>query len=204
MELSKTTIKKLYGAVVVLFFMLVIAAVPMKKVEAAVPPGIITINGNVTPQSYNDLIYYLNLIDKNDSALMKSFVDNGWKIVLTAEDLNTTKFNGQQPGVQGYTDYNGKTIYVQSGSYVYCVLHEMGHYLDFITGNNSMTPNFSMIYNVERANLTTYGGMSPSEFFAEVFMYLYLNPGKVTSSCPYAAQYVSYIRMLPAPAGWYM
>ncbi len=149
---------------------------------------------DLTQEQYNMFGYYLNAAIAADPNLVQTFVDNGWRIILTTTSLDTLVFGGTTEGVEGATYFPQKTVYVHAGEYSYCVVHELGHFLDYVNGFASYTSGFGGIYYAEAANLTEYGKTSPTEFFAEVYSYLVLDPNTVYTYCPYAAEFVNSCR----------
>ena len=150
--------------------------------------------GDVTYDQYQVFAAYLNAVVASDPNLIQTFVSDGWKIVLTTVDLNTLMFGGTTDGVEGATYFPDKTIYIHTGEYAYCVVHEMGHYLDYVHGFVSDTGNFANLYYAEGANLTEYGKSSTAEFFAEVFSFLVLDPQTAYARCPQTSAFVQAYR----------
>ena len=150
----------------------------------------VSILGNVSDSEYEDFCAYLETVIEADPQVISAFEEDDWEIILTTADLDDLLFQGQTEGVEGCTYFNQKTIYVHAGQYSYCVVHEIGHYIDYKCNYTSKTSEFETIYKSESANLTEYGQTSATEFFAEVYEYLLLQPTTLTSSCPQAASYV--------------
>ncbi len=127
---------------------------------------------------------------------MKTFVDDGWQIVLVPT-LNESQFGGPDKELAGYTLPATKTIYIVSDGYEYLIRHEIGHYLDHIYGRTQgLTwitdgPMFQMIYAKEGQNLGAAGALNAGEFYAEVFRNMMENPAGTMASCPEAYAYVT-------------
>ncbi|MBQ7677571.1 MAG: hypothetical protein IJT32_04990, partial [Lachnospiraceae bacterium] len=150
--------------------------------------------GDVSYDDYQMFTPYLNAVAASDPNLFETFVQNGWKIVLTPIDLNGLLFGGNADGVEGATYFPDKTIYIHTGEYSYCVVHEMGHFLDYVRGFVSDSGSFANLYYAEGANLTSYGRSSTAEFFAEVFSYLVLDPNTAYARCPQTSAFVQAYR----------
>ncbi|MCR4586924.1 MAG: hypothetical protein K5682_00825 [Lachnospiraceae bacterium] len=143
--------------------------------------------GSVSDDQYSEFCTYLEMIDED---ILADFEADGWKLILTSADLDDLLFRGQTNGVEGCTYPTQKTIYVHAGEYVYCVIHEMGHYIDTDQGYLSKTPEFAAIFAEEGANLTAYGSTEATEFFAEVYCYSVLDPDTLAEKCPKAYSYL--------------
>lgn len=138
------------------------------------------------------------VMDKYDdipSAITDSFVNDGWTLCITSENMAVTKLSGsiqyQNAIVCGLTDSSAKTIYILADSDgVGAVYHEFGHYIDWKTGYTSKGSSFAAIYSAEASGLTSYGTTSATEFFAEVYSYIMSDPATVASKCPDAYSYV--------------
>ncbi|NTV78114.1 MAG: hypothetical protein HGA25_02960 [Clostridiales bacterium] len=148
----------------------------------------VDVMGNVSQEDYDTFAYYLEMADDN---LAEDFAEEGWTIILTSADLDSLLFGGRTDGVMGCTYYGKETIYVQTGDYSYCVIHELGHYLDYYYDFISTATDFVTIYNEEAASLSEYGQTCSEEFFAEVYSYSILEPDTTAQSCPDAYEYVN-------------
>ncbi|MCR5746886.1 MAG: hypothetical protein K6G03_04190 [Lachnospiraceae bacterium] len=146
--------------------------------------------GNVSDTDYSKFSEYIADIESVESAVMSRLSSEGWKVILTTADLNKLLFKGESSNVVGCTCTGTKEIYVSAGEYSYCIYHELGHYIDYVLGWKSATDEFTSIYNSEKGNLTDYGQTSAEEFFAEVHMYMYLEPDTIAEKCPLAYEYV--------------
>ncbi|MCR5108123.1 MAG: hypothetical protein K6B28_08155 [Lachnospiraceae bacterium] len=147
--------------------------------------------GAVSEGDYDYFSQYMDILSSEQSSVMDSFLSSGWKIILTSADLDELLFNGQTENVAGCTYSSRKEIYVESGDSSYCVIHEIGHYIDYVLNYASQTEEFQSIYAKESGNLTDYGTTSAEEFFAEVYMYSLLEPETTAEKCPLAYAYVT-------------
>jgi len=148
----------------------------------------VDVMGNVSQEDYDEFASYLEMADDN---LVADFAEEGWTIILTSADLDRLLFGGQTEGVMGCTYYAKETIYVQTGDYSYCVIHELGHYLDYYYNYISTSTDFVSIYNEEAINLSEYSQTCSEEFFAEVYIYSILEPDTTAQSCPDAYEYIN-------------
>ncbi len=76
------------------------------------------------------------------------------------------------------------------------LLHEMGHFVDFVNDYPSSSKEFQKIYKSEKKkaksfyNSPSYTLSSPREYFAESFSTFYSNPAKLKSKCPKTYAYM--------------
>ena len=146
--------------------------------------GIGEIKGNVDPSLLNDLNSELNRLP---SSIINAFVNEGWHIYLTDENISNTYFNGRYYSVEGATIYESKIIVIEARkSAIYeSTIHEMGHFVDYENGFTSESNEFSDIYNNEvelfKSRITNSSCVTnKQEFFAETFYYMYKDSSKCT------------------------
>ena len=152
----------------------------------------VQILGEVDQTAYSDFSEYLNMVLSDNMGLTSRFCSDGWNIILTSADLNDLLFSGKTSGVVGATVFNDKTIYCNT-SYPEAVIHELGHYLDYVCGMVSSGEEFTSLYYSEASNLTEYGETSSAEFFAEVYKYIHTQPDEAWSRCPNSCAFVQNI-----------
>lgn len=150
--------------------------------------------GEIADNEYEALKTYIDVTYDDCSWVMDSLSSNGWEIVLTSADLDMLLFDGSTDGVTGATVFADKTIYIEAGEYEYCVVHEIGHYLDYINSFVSTQSEFTQIYNEEGSNLSEYGSTDRLEFFAEVFMYGILEENTTASKVPQAYEFIENLK----------
>lgn len=127
------------------------------------------------------------------SNILTSFVNNGWHIYATGENIASVYFGGAYKSVRGATMWDSKSIVIECrDAAMTAPCHEMGHYLDYMCGNPSLGSEFAGIYNEEvatfKSQISNPGCVSSAqEFFAETFYYVCKNPSKCT---PKAAEFV--------------
>lgn len=146
--------------------------------------------GDVQASDYATFDSYMTMLESQHSSLVNKYLSEGWKVVLTTADLDELLFHGSTQNVVGATVSSSKTIYVESGQYSYCVIHEFGHYMDYKLGMISEKNDFSSIYASEGNNLSEYGKTDSTEFFAEAYMYSIIKPDTLSANCPQAYSYI--------------
>ena len=155
----------------------------------------VSIHGNVSEEDYKTFTQYMDKLLIEHPGLVSYAVDSGWHIVLTERDLDDLLFHGESEGIEGCTYFpkngSGGTVFIHAGTYSYCIMHEFGHVLDYLSGITSSTAAFRRIYALESNSLTKYGESNALEFFAEIFMYTMLQPETTRAACPKAYDYVS-------------
>lgn len=117
-----------------------------------------------TEQNFDACYFYL---DKIPESILEYFKKDGWKIDFS--DAKVAALNDKN-GITaiGWCDYNNKSIYVTVPR---SIMHEMGHYLDDIAGNDR---EFKEIYMKESSiyNEVYNNGhkvKNEAEYFAEIF-----------------------------------
>lgn len=126
------------------------------------------------------------------------FKENGWKIIISNEDLNEKYYESIIP-IAGLTIYDDKIIYL--GNYGIhlseAVIHEFGHYFDFINGRISNSEEFLNLFDKEKNNLYFLNNTlknnakkQSSEFFAECFQQYFNRPELLKNACPDTYQFL--------------
>jgi len=126
--------------------------------------------------------------------IMNNFVKEGWKFYITTRDINEEYFNSRYNEVLGVTSYKEKCIKVMNEEFAIelAVIHEVGHYFDYLTKFSSVSDEFRQIYEEEigefrkkiEAGVQIF---NEREFFAQTFYYLIKDPSKCT---PKALEFV--------------
>ncbi len=135
----------------------------------------ITIEGTISVDILNSFLYYWDLIP---DSIQDGFYQNGWELVVTTKTIRGNYYFGDTAGnIVGVCVYDDKTIYIYAYAQAIILVHEMGHYFDYINSFISGKETFLEIYNTEKdtfvglgTSLTSYGVSSVREFFAEIFM----------------------------------
>ena len=139
--------------------------------------------------------YYLAIPD----AIREVFEKSGWVIVLTDKNIQKEYYEGDVSGrLSGLTNYKEKRIYIHGGYYdVYnSLLHEMGHFADFISGGQSIKEEFIKIYKKEKENLQRIYELdshivsNEQEYFAEVFARYIVEKDYIKKKTPKTYEYM--------------
>ena len=99
--------------------------------------------------------------------------------------------------VKGVTDFDNHEIYIEQrdAAIETAVVHEFGHYLDYINGDQSQTSEFADIFNAESNSFVTTFDVDfyydVSEFFAdEVYRYYDGARNTLVQTCPQLTAYI--------------
>jgi hypothetical protein len=159
--------------------------------EPATVAGIVESKAGASQDWVNKANQRLALVPENIKA---SFVNNGWHIYVTGENIAQTYFGGAYNSVRGATSADGKFIVIETRDVAVktATIHEFGHYLDSATGWPSATAEFADIYNAEvgtfKAQIPNASSVrNEQEFFAETFYYVLVDGSKCT---PRAKEFV--------------
>ncbi len=141
--------------------------------------------GNISDSLINVAYEELSLIPDN---LQDLFVTSSWHLVISTDNLSKTYFNNKYKSVLGLTDYETSSIILEAKekSIRESLVHEMGHFLDYITGFKTFENEFiNNYYNVEidefKSHIKNPGCVrDPQELFAEEFYYMYKDSSKCT------------------------
>lgn len=138
------------------------------------------------------------MLAKVPQPLLNMFYEDNWGFALTNEDLNQKFFQGKYDYVSAVTDSQAKTIWlVQNEEAIRkAAIHEMGHYLDIKLGRPNKQKDFNEIWREERTKFVVVDGspnqakQSCSEYFAESFQQMLLNPDILLQNTPRTYQYM--------------
>ena len=127
-----------------------------------------------------------NLLNKLPKYLLEAFVNKGWHIYVTDENIAKTYFGGKYSSVQGVTIYTDKVILIEKRSTAIkeSTIHEFGHFVDYATGFDSDSRYFMSVFDEEasifKSKITNSSCVrDEQELFAEGFYYLFKNPDVV-------------------------
>ena len=132
--------------------------------------------------------------------IRKQFAEDGWKLVVTDQDISSTYYNGPVKGeLAGLADSLEKKLYVHEDHYHIrnALLHEFGHYLDFRSGMVSNEDTFNTCYETEKEafdrpwNPDTHAMSSEAEYFAESFQQYILEPATCKEHQPLTYEYIA-------------
>ena len=130
------------------------------------------IDGNVH-NMYADMVE--SELERIPAALRSKFVEDGWHIYVTDENLAHEYYRGQYTFVYGSTFYKKDLIlmYANEKAIKDATVHEFGHWLDDYLGDVSETKKFKAIYKEEReAFMNEFyrnNDTGVREYFAEAF-----------------------------------
>lgn len=151
--------------------------------EFQIIDGIGKAKGNISIENLNLLNSELNKLPKS---LLNTFVNSGWNIYVTDEDINNNYFGGRFYKVQGATVYTEKNILITNTekSIKEATIHEFGHFVDYNFDVTSDDEEFHRIYNEEIYEFmgrisNTECVSNEKEYFAESFYYMYIDSSKV-------------------------
>lgn len=165
------------------------------KPEPAQPySGIIQKVGNVKDSVLKSMDSYFYKIPEN---VRNSFINNGWKVYATDEHLGR-KFFGIDSSILAVTTDGEDAIYLHNREKAAeALVHEFGHYIDFISGYVSYGSEFREIFLAEadafRAVHSTHANNTntPMEYFAECYQEIVLHPDKVKNNCPRTYEFIT-------------
>lgn len=174
-----------------------------KPIEEVITP---TITTNLVPfiqkeGNVNDSFIILaneeyNKILPNVKTFLKN---NNIQIYITDTNLAKRFYDGVYNSVMGVTLFGSNTIYIEDREKAVknSLIHESGHIVDSELGFASLNNEFIELYNLESQSFTqvagSYAATNPTEYFAEMFYFIHINP----SACEkYAPQTYAYIMNL--------
>lgn len=176
---------------------MVLSLVGATNVQAADGEAYVTVaqaDGNVIQASVDRANDLLNVIPKN---LLDGFLDNGWTFYVTDKNIAYDILGGQFNSVKGVTDFDNHEIYIEQrdAAIETAVVHEFGHYLDYINGDQSQTAEFADIFNTESNSFVSTFDVDfyydVSEFFADgVYRYYDGEREVLGQACPRLTAYI--------------
>lgn len=131
--------------------------------------------------------------------LRELFESDGWHVHVTGDELHA---EGVSSGVVALTDYDVRMIYISeydSGA----ILHEMGHYLDYVCGFVSQDmpatvyaeglDGFYAMVSDGVLDTDVHNYETTQEFFAECFGLYVGNPDLLYAYCPGVYEYLEQV-----------
>lgn len=153
----------------------------------------IYIEGDAQKKDAMEAANYLKLLPDN---LLLTLKEKGWSVVVTSKDIEDTYGSGVENTI-GLTLYYQEKIYVLADSYAVqsCMLHEIGHVVDFMNDFISYGEEWSIIYDKEAKNsgYEPYFYKSASEYFAQAFQEYFLNGEALKVQGPNTYQFLKKI-----------
>lgn len=164
------------------------AGAPIQAAEGEKDVVVAQADGNVSQDSVDRANELLNAMPEK---VLEGFCDNGWKFYVTDKNLANTFYAGVYNSVKGVTDFDNHEIFIEQreAAVETAVVHEFGHYLDYINGSQSQTAEFSDIFSAEsNAFVKTFNVdfyYDIGEFFADgVYRYYDGEREVLSNACP--------------------
>lgn len=135
--------------------------------------------------------YYVNIVEEKllniPENIMQLFIESGWDIKITTENIAETYFNGEYSSVLAVAIRSKKVILIEDREKAVnnSVEHEIGHFVSAINGEVCLSEEFREIYYEEVETFKNQISDSNCvrdeyEFFAEAFYYLLKDKSKCT------------------------
>ena len=175
-------------AVMTAGIMMTMAGAPVQAVEGEKDVVVAQADGNVSQDSVDRANELLNAMPER---LLEGFIDRGWRFYVTDKNIAYDILGGEFNSVKGVTDFDNHEIFIEQreAAVETAVVHEFGHYLDYINGNQSQTAEFSDIFSAEsNAFVKTFNVdfyYDIGEFFADgVYRYYDGERETLNNACP--------------------
>ena len=126
------------------------------------------------------------------------FINSGWSMVVTSEDLNEKYYNGEFREVLGSTSYENSEISISDSLQAAddATLHEFGHWVDWYLNSPSDSEVFKEIYKKEQENFYSKFNLpmhwNEKEFFAEAFDRFYTDRIRLEKIAPELYSYMAF------------
>lgn len=129
--------------------------------------------------------------------LKQKFIDSGWRIAISGTSLAARYGYGMS--IAGITDYGSKIVFIDNREKPIknAMIHELGHFVDYVYGFPSQSGEFTQIFNEEKHSFidcTSVGdGHETSnvmEYFAAVFQNAIINGGNCKTQAPRSYEFV--------------
>ena len=154
------------------------------------------IDGNIDSK-YADMVEAeLNWIP---SSLRAKFVESGWHIYVTDENLAKNYFGDANADIYGCTFYTKDLILMSDTELAIkkATIHEFGHWFDDYLGYVSSSRDFAMIHSSEKISFLrminwSYNVDTTSEYFAQAFNYYIKYPACLKNAAPQTYAYINY------------
>ena len=154
------------------------------------------IDGNIDSK-YADMVEAeLNWIP---SSLRSKFVESGWHIYVTDENLARNYYGDSKAKIFGSTFYTKDLILMSDSELAIkaATIHEFGHWLDDYLGYASSSRDFTAIHSSEKISFLrminwSYNVDTASEYFAQAFNYYIKYPACLKKAAPQTYAYIDY------------
>lgn len=149
------------------------------------PSGLV--RENCTDRQWNDAVSIWNRLPEY---WRSAFAEDGWTMIVTNNDFWTPSGYAPETRLAGLTMYDPRIIYIRADCtrIEVAIFHEIGHYADSKTGFPSCTDEFYRLYESEKdtfqeyRNFDNHGTVNTTEYFATIWMQLYLDPASEESA----------------------
>lgn len=120
------------------------------------------------------------------------FVDKGWTLRITTEDIRKVYYPEIKSSLAGLTMFDERMIVIgySEKRIRRALLHEMGHFVDSELGFPSFTDEFEAIYNSEKNKakfkdqVDKHCTSTSTEYFAEAFLQYLIYPSNLKKNAP--------------------
>lgn len=125
------------------------------------------------------------IVDQN---ILNGFTQLGFTVTVNKKEANKYGYSGC------FSPSRQRIILKKANTQT--LLHELGHFVDFLRNYESCNTEFKKIYKAEKKkaksffNTPSHTLSSSKEFFAESFNMYYSNPQKLKTNCPKTFSYI--------------
>ena len=156
--------------------------------------GFVTGEDGTDPDVISLTETYWNMVPEN---VRNNFSANGWHVTVSGQKLSTRY--GYSVSIAGITDTEVSTIYIDNrrSAAKRAVIHEAGHYVDYMCGWISCSQEFCDIFEREKGSFVSSTSVgdghefsNSQEYFASVFDEAVQNPGNCMTLAPESYSYV--------------
>ena len=154
------------------------------------------IDGNID-NAYADMVEHELIYIP--SSLRRKFVEDGWHIYVTNENLTEEYAKSKDANILGVTFYPKDLILVSANDNAIkeATVHEFGHWFDEYVGYPSTSKEFAAIHSNEKSIfMHTFRGRcsveEAKEYFAEAFYFYIKAPNYLKKAAPQTYAYINY------------
>ena len=166
--------------------------------EELVYPDFFEVQDGYDPDIAAEVLRYYYMIPEN---VRSSFENNGWKVICSATPVE--EICGFDYSIRGCTDEDKMVIYINNKECTKnTIIHEMGHYIEYVCDYPEHTDEFAIIYNEEVNTFLSETSSGPEntgtvcEYFAEAYYQIVQEPSvkdKIPKTYEYIMEYVNEI-----------
>lgn len=168
---------------------------PIKAVEEKTYPSFVEVIG--VSDSYANRV--LNNYYRLPEIARSKFESFGGVLSITNENLGAKFYNDSSKHIVAVTNYKGssKECSINIGTRdSTAVLHEMGHFIDYVSGYLSDTEEYKSIWGSEVEAFKSFhytadeNTNTANEYFAESFQVYVESPSELQKNCPQSYDYI--------------